>query len=204
MISWTQAEQDILNDGNVLIRRYMILNAKNRSTGVLEKFGFWSGSKHITQPIIPLGAENSITVTFKGAGNFIEIDPIIKSAGLSARSLKIKLSGASSDVDQAIREYDVSNQRVEIFKSLANPVTGVNAGPIRSDYYGKVAEISHTDTGSMQTQIELTCYTLFQDLQFSSTGARTDAFQKLRDPNDNGRKHVATVGSWELQWGGSA
>lgn len=94
----------------------VFLRARNRSTGVIESAGFWTGDDH--QAFTIRGEAR----TYFGAGSLMDVPPISQEVGLQVQHVTVSLA-VTPEVEQAIKGYDPSLQPAEIHRAVFDPVT---------------------------------------------------------------------------------
>ena len=98
-------------------RRLLWVSAQNRATGAIETMGLWTGDDH--QDFTIKGESR----TYYGAGSVLEIEGIRRAAGLDVRTLQVKVSAISPEVEMLIRGYDARLAPVEIHRVYFDPAT---------------------------------------------------------------------------------
>lgn len=124
------------------------IEALNRSTGVTETMGLWTGPDH--QQFIVEGVARD----YYGAGNLLVVPVFQSQVGLEARSYDIGLTAVSEDVELLVRGYETRFAPIEVhrveFDDDHNPLAAperifrgwVNGAPIPTPAIGGEAGMS--------------------------------------------------------------
>lgn len=195
------AANTALNTRNVTIRDFLWIEARDRDTGALVPYGWWSDLGTVTASVIDPRTGEIVPRSFAGAGGLIEISAIPMMANMTVQSVTVTASQISNAND-LVRGYSVKQARVEIFRGLFAPASLVQLAPAYARFVGFVDEVKITtpsegDTGG----IELTCVSHSQEMRRKNPATRSDADQRRRSETDSFRRHAATVGTWEIKWG---
>lgn len=112
--------------GGLIVRHLVWISARNRSTGLPETLGVWSGD--YTLAITIDGAAR----TYAFAGAALQIPEIVTVPGLSVRSLRLGLASIDAGVENIVRNYDTRFAPVEIHRAVIDPATrAIAAAPYR-------------------------------------------------------------------------
>jgi hypothetical protein len=95
------------------------ITARDRSTGADTPFGIWQGDD---SQIITVGAGDDRL--FAGAQGGLQFAPLRYVMGMLNQSQSVTLNGASPDVINLTRVYDVQNAYAEIWLMVLDPQTG--------------------------------------------------------------------------------
>jgi len=196
------ATQAAIQAGTVLPRDFLWISAKNRVTGALVPHGMWSDAGSVTAEVIDPITDTAVARPWEGAGGLISISDVQRSLGLTVNTVQIVLSQIDPQAEQIIRGLEPKYARVELFRGWLDPVSRLLVAPARARFVGFLdgAPIVTPAEGG-EGSISLTCASYTQEFTRSNTSKRSDADQRLRDPNDAFFQHVATVGDWEINWG---
>jgi hypothetical protein len=183
-------------------RDFLWIVARNRSTGAPEAVGFWSDVGAMSAAVIDPNTGLSVTRNFYGSGSLIDIDPIPLVSTLEVQKIRVRMSQIDSVVQQAVRDYDCKQAKVEIFRGLFSPDTRLLVSPAEPRFVGFIDEIDITTPSENEDGgVTLTCASHTQEILRSNPDTRSDASQRLRHSDDSFYKDTATVGDWELFWG---
>jgi len=168
--------------------------ARNRSTGVDEGIGLWSGDDHQEFSI------DGATRLYYGAGTVIEVPPVQAAVGLDVRMHRVILPPFMDEVRQALRVYDPRGARVEIhaqpFDLDSNTALG---SPVR--FIKGTLDTAPEGLERAGSQVELQVASAARALTRGLPLHRTQAALAARTPGDLGRAYIDTVGEWSVPWG---
>lgn len=170
--------------------------AKNRETGAPETLGFWTGDDH--QEFLIDGEIR----TYYGAGNVIDLPPIIVKPGFTARNLRVKMPPFTDEVKTLLQGYEARLAAVQIHSVALNIDTGAPMGePVRA-FKGFLNQAPQ-ETGAKQgtSQTELVLVTAARRLTYGLPLKRSGAELQLRAPKDRGREYSDVAGDWTIPWG---
>ena len=180
----------------VVPRHLMWIEAQNRDTGASEAAGFWNGS--VDRDFVIGG----VTRTYTAAGSLLNIGPIKGGAGLNVRIHELGLSDVPPEVQDAIELYDARLAPIEVHRVYFHPVKNVVIGdPVRI-LKGEVDEIKNpraADGGNAPVTFRIADAT--RGLTRTLTQKKSDAAQRLIDPNDRGREYATVSGAVNVFWG---
>ena len=191
-----------LADRRLVARDFLWIVARNRSTGMPESVGFWSDVGSVDAPVIDPETGTDVVRPFHGSGTLISVDPIPLVSTMEVQNIRIRMSQIDNLVQQAVRDYDCKQAKVEIFRGLFSPESRTLVAPAEPRFVGFVDKIDITTPSENEDGgVVLTCASHTQEILRSNPDTRSDASQRLRDPNDNFYQDTAVVGEWELFWG---
>lgn len=161
-------------------------------TGVIHEGGLWTGALARTFTV------GGVVRDYQGAGPVIQISPIVYGIGTSAiQSQTVKLNGLAPEVEVLFRAYNPQQADVEIHRWRRPGFTEMG-GVIERAFKGKIDSMTFTRDAS-DTETSVVTYTCTVKLMSSSRAGtrvlhltRSDASQRLVDPNDEGRKYTAS------------
>lgn len=181
-----------LTSGTLSARWLIWIKAKNRQTGSVEAAGISTLDDDMTLAID--GANRK----YAGAGPIIGIPEITYEAGTVIQNQRLTLSIIDPTTINLIRAYDSSFAPVEMRICFFNTDKGTVIGvPIA--YQGTVDSI-HIKEGE-QASCEIVVASLNRNGTRTLSLKKSDAAQKLRNPNDNGRRYASVAGTVEVAWG---
>lgn len=171
------------------------ITARDRTTGVAESVGLWTGEDAIT---VTIGGEERV---YQGAGPIIAAEPIVLSVGLDVRVQKVTLSPISADVEAAVQLYDARFAPIEIHSIDRNPLTGTLIAEPVLEWRGVIDGIETTtpEIGGEAT-LELSLASSALALTRTLPARRNDAWQSRRG-GDRFLRYAdvsGTAGDW---WG---
>lgn len=172
------------------------VSARDRSTGVVEQIGFWTGVDH--QQFTIEGQSR----TYYAAGAMLKVDPIRLQTGIKVRKQRVTLSQVSNEVQQLIRGYDPRHAPVELHRALFHPLTeNLIDEPhvLLRGYIDKVIVSTPEKGGSGNVSIEIA--TEARALTKPLSRFRSDASLRARDPGDAFRQYATLTETAEVLWG---
>lgn len=190
-----------LEAGELVMRDFFWIGARNRTTGDITERGWWSDVGTVQAQVID-ATDTVQTRTYIGGAQMVEISPVPLVTGLTVQTVDVRLSIISPSVEEAVREWDVRRAPVEIHRGLLDPSTYRMAEPAIRRFVGFVdeADIRTPEEGSDGATVSLTCASHTQELLRSSSDKRSDASQRRRNPNDGFFRHANVVSEWQVKW----
>lgn len=191
-----------LQEGQLVARDFLSITGRVRETGALVSDHLWSDVGTRLLPVIDPNSGLPVEREFHGAYSLVSISDIPLVANLTVQRVTISLSQISDRVEALVRQYDVKQGRIEIFRGLFNPKTRELVAPAEPRFVGFVDEVeittpSENDEGSCV----LRCVSHTQETTRYNPDTRSDASQRLRSPTDNFFQDTTVVGGWEFFWG---
>jgi len=172
------------------------ITAKNRETGAPETIGFWSGDDH--QEFL-IGGEIR---TYFGAGNVVDVPPIIATTGFQIQYYRVKLPPLLDEVKTLMRQFEPRLAQVEIHScpldiDSGNPL----AEPVRmfKGFLNEAPEELGRKGGESRTQLVLV--TSARKLTLGLPLKRSSAELQRRNSSDRGREYSDIAGEWVVKWG---
>jgi len=129
-----------LRSGSFGVRYFLWLTAFDRSTGVEEGDGMWTGDGSTDADIYNPDIAANETRTFKGIGRAMAVATISKVADMTIQKATIDLSAATPEVNDLIRAYDLRFGRCEVYRGLVHPDSGEMVAPAEPRFLGFVTE----------------------------------------------------------------
>jgi len=183
-------------------RDFLWIVARTRDTGAPISVGFWSDLQNVTAQVIDPDTDLAVTRTFYGAGGLISISDIPLVAVLTVQNVTISMSQLDEMVEQAVRDYDVKQARIEIHRGLFDPDSRTLVAPAFCRWVGFVDTIQiKTPAENEDGGVTLNCVSHTQEMVRSNPDTRSHESQKLRDPNDDFFIDANVVGDWDHDWG---
>ena len=200
MKNWPQAVLDALDAGTLVPRDFIWVEPRDRDTGDAVSWGAWSDLGDITltvnDPIL-----GPVMRTFEGAGSLVQVSSIQIVGGLEVQTATVTLSGVAEQAERLVRQYDARFAPIQMYRGYLDPVTMRAAAPPEPLFVGFVDDAPiNTPAEGGDSTIVLTCASHAQELTRKGTSTRSDADQKLRNPDDDFFLHAATVGTWDVKW----
>ena len=171
------------------------IEAKNRETGLPEVIGFWSGDDH--QDFLIDGEIR----TYFGAGQVIDVPPIIVEPGFQVRNYRVKLPPFTEEVKTLMQTYEPRLARVEIHSCPLDIDSGAPLGtPVRC-FKGFLNQAPEERKQGDASYTELVMVTNARMLTFGLPLKRSSAELMRRNPDDRGREYIDITGQWTVPWG---
>lgn len=186
--------------GPVLHHVLIWVVAKNRSTGLAEAAGFWTGAEDRSFTV------GGVPRVYTGAGGVIKLPPILSRPGAIVQRQTITLSANSPEVAAALDLYDARLAPVEIDVARFDPATKALIG-IDTAYRGRIdgAPRSTPAKGQAGAEWTITIVSGMRDLTRALVSTRSDASQRVRllpdTRPDRFFRHADLGGAVEGFWG---
>jgi len=191
-----------LASGQLVIRDFAWFVARDRATGGTVTEGIWSGVENVTAPVFDPDTGVTINRDFYGVGTLVSVSPIAMVANLTAQACTIKASQIHTEIERIVRDFDLQQARVEIYRGLFDPRSGRIVSAASAIWVGFVDKVDvnipkEGDEGS----VSISCKSHMQEITRASAETRSDAYQRLRNANDAFFVDTDTVSDWEHFWG---
>jgi hypothetical protein len=176
----------------------MWIMAKERATGALQPIGLWSGDDH--QEFI---VDGEIRLYY-GAGNVIDVPPVIATPGFSVRNYRITVPPFTDEVKALMHTYDVRLAPTEVHVcpldiDSGNPLSRPKR--IFKGFLNEAPEEIAPKGGKSRTQLVLV--SAARRLTFGLPLKRSSFELQRRNPSDKGRIYSDVAGEWVVPWGTS-
>lgn len=202
MRSISSENQAALEARALVARDFMWIVARNREDNTPETVGFWSDVDDVTAEVVDPDTGFAVARDFYGSGTLISIDPIPLVSNLTVQTVTVRMSQIVELVQQAVRDYDCKQARIEIHRGLFSPATRKMVAPAECRFVGFIDLIEiKTPSENEAGGVEMTCNSHTQELLRSNPDTRSHESQILRSATDNFFQDAATVGEWEHFWG---
>lgn len=122
--------------GGVAVQVLVWLTVRDRTTGALEPFGFWTGADH---QVITIGEEAR---TYYGGGAMITPAAVTSATAQLSRSWQLTVSKLDPAVAEAVRVYDARMAPFEVHEWLSDPVTNLPLAEPQRVVRGTVMDLS--------------------------------------------------------------
>ncbi|MCW2077828.1 UNVERIFIED_ORG: hypothetical protein M2193_000003 [Bradyrhizobium japonicum] len=186
-------------------RDFVWFIVRDRVTGNPVTDGYWSDVGTISADVIDPETGSTVTRSFVGASSLIAISDIPVVSNLTVQTITITLAQVATRVNDLVRGYDCKQGKVQVFRGLFDSGTRVMVAPAFPRFAGTIDEAPVTTPKEGEAgDVTLTCTGNTQELTRSNPDTRSDASQKLRDPDDDFFIHAATVSEWQQYWGKNA
>lgn len=178
------------------VRNLVWISARLRSTGAIDPSGFWNG---IDAREFTIGGKKRV---YQGAGTLLGVAPIIGGIGISVRMQRVSLSQVPPSIVNLISLYDVRFAPIEVHRVYFDPQKGVQIGVPARVLKGTVDSMPlPTPAEGGSATIELTVASAARALTGTLTVKKSNAAQRLIDPNDRGREYASISGAVGVFWG---
>lgn len=170
--------------------------ARNRSTGLPETAGFWSGPDHREFSV------GGAARTYHAAGSMISVPPLIGETGLNVRTTRLSFSPLSPEVQVAIRGYDTRRAPVEMHVVYFDAETDAQIGTPQRVFKGRVSGITlpRAAVGG-EAAAEVAVSSAAEALIRTVALKRSDAALRARVAWDGFRRYTDVSGVVETVWG---
>lgn len=196
------ATSDYLEARNgVIPRSFVSISSKNRSTGAIETLNIWNGIDTVDVTVISGITGLPVTRTYHAGGTLLDIEPITRTPELEVRTLRVKFSQISKEMQLAVRGYDPRLAPIEIHEGYLDLASHDLIAPPIVDFVGWVngAPISTPAAGG-QGSITLNCVSHTRMLTKTNPAKRSHETQKRRS-DDQFRRYNSVASQWQYWWG---
>lgn len=172
------------------------LEAKNRTSGLTETIGFWTGAYHREFTI------GGATRLYYGAGNILNPPSITFNAGFQVETVDVEMSSLTAEVIQAVRLYDPRQRLAEMHRAFFDASTENLIEEPHRVLKGRVNKAPIVTPAVNQTaSLRLSLVTNSRSLTRRNTKRRSDDTYQLRTAGDRINKYAAVSGKVEVVWG---
>lgn len=191
-----EIQAELAKRTGVNVKTFLYVRARNRTTGEPEMVGFWNG--HDVATFVVDGQSR----IYHGAGSLLGVETYRQASGLHIRSLNIRLSVITPELDAALRLYDSKNAPVEVHQGFFSTETNELVAPLQRVFKGWINKFpvkmpakggNGTATVQMVSQSRM--------LTKKSGMRRSHETQIKRNPVDAFFKFVAITGQLQVAWG---
>lgn len=172
-----------------------LVTARNRSTGVKEVAGFWSGDRHRAFTV------DGVSRLFYGGGSILDEPELVLESGLKIATVDLEFSPLTPEFTSVARVYDVRNQPFAIYEAYFDASTEkLIEPPIRvfKAMSDKLA-IRDAEEGG-QSSATLTIVSSARDLTRFLSAKHSDESLRLRS-NDRIGRYTSVAGAIAIPWG---
>jgi hypothetical protein len=171
------------------------VEARNRTSGLVETLGLWTGAQDRTFTIA--GQPRS----YVGAGGLAGVPPITMQVGLAVRMQQLRLAPVTAEVVQLIRGYDARHAPVEVHVAFFEPRTRTLIEEPTRVFKGYIDAINISEgVSGGESSCEVTVASSARALTRTLPLRRSDEVQK-RKGGDRFRKYADISGSVDVWWG---
>lgn len=202
MRAFTAAEQAALEASTLIARDFMEITARDRQTGEAVTDAYWSDLGKITADMIHPDTGLPVGKVFQGAGQLIGIEELPAGAELQVQRLSVTMSQVSDRVNDLVRNYDIRQARVVIWRANLdrNSMQLVAPGRIRFVGFIDRAPVETPPEGQVG-DIVFECVSSMQEMTRSNPDLRSHESQLQRAPGDDFYKSVTAAASQVIYWG---
>lgn len=202
-IGWTEEIDDALVQGPFEHRTFVWIVARNRDTLEDVSDGFWNDHGLKVAEVINPDTGSAEERTFYGSGGLVQVAEIPRQLNVTVQTVSVTLSHMALRVNELLRTYDIKFAPITIFRGIYNPNTMEMVSPAYPRFVGFVDEVVITTPrqGDNGAHAVLSCVSHTQEMIRSNADTRSDASQRLRDPNDAFYQDTDVVGTWQFTWG---
>lgn len=179
--------------------RYLVYIRGKQLDGDPQPFGYWTGEDDIELNVVS-GLDGSIEARSFVGGVITELDPIVSSIGIDARTTSVYLARSVPVAVDMVRGFNIRHAPIEIHRADFDPSTGELVANPLCIFLGKIdgAPIERPAIGGGGT-IDIRCVSNSVELTRTNPAKKSDQTQLLRD-GDRFRRYsdTATLMVW---WG---
>ncbi|MGK8640301.1 hypothetical protein ACRS7F_13480 [Brucella anthropi] len=186
----------------LVARDFLWLVARDRSTGALFSYGFWSDVGDVQAMMLNPNTGLAEPRNFEGSGTLISISDIPGVANLTVQTISVVMNQIDAAVENIVRGYDLKQGQVEVYRGLFSPLTRQLVAPAVNRFIGFVDEIEiKTPKEGEEGSVTLTCASHSHEFTRYNPSTRSHEDQKKRDPDDDFFVDASTIGEREHFWG---
>ena len=191
-----------LQERRLVARDFLWIVARNRLTGELVPDGMWSDYGDVSAQVINPNTGIAETREFYGSGTLVQISDIPLVQNLTVQNITISMSQIVDHVQQLVREYDIRQAPVEIYRGLFDPDTRQMVAPAECRFVGFADNlVITTPSENEEGAAVLTCVSHTQEMTRANAETRSNETQVLRNATDAFYKDAATTITWKVWWG---
>jgi len=188
----------------LVIRDFVHITAKNRTTGEDEQIGLWTGRVPVSAAIIDPANGDTVSLAYQGIGGLLSIPPITSSTELEVRTFRLRFSRLSGAMMNAIRLYDPKMAPIMIHRGFFDPTSNRLVDPATCLFDGYISKapirIPKATEDANEGGIDLECVSRSRILTRTSGALMShQTLKKSRD--DMFGKYLDAVGGWRIFWG---
>lgn len=183
-------------NAGIVVRQLLWVAAKNRTTGVYEYIGFWSGEDH---QIFTVDGEPR---TYYGSGQFLNWGELSLESTLNIRKLSATVTAISPEMQTVIRQYEPKMAPTELHLAFFSPESNnLVASPLRvhKGWIDKFTITTPAVNEQGQGRLDLMGHTRIMTRTLPTK--RSEGSQKKRNPSDTFYNDVSITGQITTPWG---
>lgn len=194
MRSFTTAIQNYINDGRAVVAHQLVYFwAKNRTSGLMETIGFWTGIEDATFTI------GGSARDYIGRGAFHGTEPVTNGTGLEVRTLQINIAAPSGEAEDLVKGYETRFAPVQVHSAFFDAETrALVSEPVR-DFKGFVDGIEFP-TGAEPAIATINIVSGTRTLTRKLAGKKSHQTHKANG-GDAFRRYGDVSGSIPVAWG---
>jgi phage tail protein X len=191
-----------IQQNRLVARDFLWIIARDRVTGAAVPDGTWSDYGNVTASVINPNTGLAESRDFYGSGTLIQMSDIPLVLNLTVQNVTVEFSQTSDHIDTLIRQYDVKQAPVEIYRGLFDPETRKMVAPAEARFVGYIDDVVvTTPSENSDGSVQLTCASSTQEMTRSNTETRSHENQIIRNNTDAFFKDSATTTTWKIWWG---
>ncbi|GAB5431209.1 MAG: hypothetical protein EpisKO_05790 [Epibacterium sp.] len=194
--------QALLEAETLVVRDFMRITARVRSTGEPITEAFWSDVGDVAATVLDADTGEPTVYDFRGVGALIAIDPIPMVSNLTVQEVEVKFSQLDDRVNELLRLYDIRQAKVEIYRGEFDTDTMQMVEPAQSRFVGFVdgAPVETPAEGG-EGSVSIKCVSSAQELTRGNPDLRSHESQLLRSATDDFYKDVTSCADLVIFWG---
>lgn len=188
-------------DRGLVPRQFILVEARERSTGLPLLRGFWTGDDVITIGVPDRNTGIIVNREFFGGMN-LNISPIARVSDLTIQTVTVDLSQIATAVQEIAREYDLRLAKADIYEAALDPDTRLVAGNSEIVFMGEVNgnpidTPAVGDDGSIELELNSDAISML-----TRTNPRKSSYEgQKRRGGDEWGLYASTLSSWNVPWG---
>jgi hypothetical protein len=173
----------------------VLINAVDRTSGAVQSIGFWTGQ---TNESFTVGG---VARVFYGAGSVLGPPDIVYEAGMNINAATVRFSPFSSLFNDAIRLYDVRQQKASIHRAFFSTATEQLIEAPQRIFKGRSDKLSITEAAEEgSSEATLTVVSSMRALTRGFAAKWSDT-TFLKRSGDRLMKYSDTAGAVNVVWG---
>lgn len=196
------AEIAALGANVVVVREFVWITARDRSSGAAYGRGFWNGFHGVTTEVIDALTGSPASRQFSADGALLSIGSLSRNADLTVRTVEFTLSQIHPTVADLIRGAEPRNAAVQIYRGFLDPATHALLARPKPQFAGTVDGTPiETPAAGGSGGLTVSCVSSTRELTLPSTDTRSHESQRRRNPNDRFYVYAKTAPLWQVPWG---
>lgn len=194
--------QALLEAQTLVVRDFMRITGRVRSTGAPITEGFWSDLGDVSAQVIDADTGLVVSYDFKGVGSLIAVDPVPMVSNLTVQEIEVTFSQLDDRINELLRVYDIRQAKVEIYRGEFDPETMQMVEPATSRFVGFIdgAPVETPAEGG-EGSISIKCVSSAQELTRGNPDLRSHESQIARAAGDEFYRDVTSCGDLVIFWG---